>query len=176
MVDRALDTLAARGKSSHCYADPVPATTPSGADWIAVTGEELPVAQILSWTVQPGCGALVVFCGTVRDHSEGRAGITALEYEAFVEQVEPRLARVATAARSRWPEIDRLALLHRTGRLQVGDVSVVVAASTPHRAESFEAARFCIDTIKETVPIWKRETWAGGSDWAVCAHDLTDIR
>ena len=60
-------------------------------------------------------------------------------------------------------------LLHRIGRLRVGEVSVVVGASTPHRGEAFAAAQFCIDTLKHTVPIWKRETWAGGSDWSVCA-------
>ena len=103
----------------------------------------------------------MTFCGTVRDHSKGRAGVTWLEYEAYVEQVAPRLTRVATAARERWEKIGRLALLHRVGRLEVGEVSVVVVASTPHRAEAFAAAQFCIDTLKETVPIWKRETWSG---------------
>ena len=83
----------------------------------------------------------------------------------------PRLTDVATAARSRWPEIGRLALLHRVGRLEVGEVAVVVAASTPHRAEAFAAAQFCIDTLKHTVPIWKRETWEGGSDWSVCTPE-----
>ena len=93
-----------------------------------------------------------------------------LEYEAYEEHVVPRLADVACAARSRWPEIGRLVLLHRVGRLEVGEVAVVVAASTPHRAEAFAAAQFCIDTLKQTVPIWKHETWAGGSGWSVCEH------
>jgi molybdopterin synthase catalytic subunit len=88
---------------------------------------------------------------------------------------------VAATARTRWPQIGRLALLHRVGRLEVGEVAVVVAASTPHRAEAFAAAQFCIDTLKHTVPIWKRETWEGGCDWSLCApegaephiHDLS---
>mgnify|MGYP001350332321 CR=1 FL=1 len=147
-----------------------------GADWIGVTEEPLPAAEAMAWATQPGCGGLVTFCGTVRDHSDGRPGVTLLEYEAYLEQVEPRLASVATAARSRWPMIDRLALLHRVGPLQVCDVSVLVVVSTPHRAEAFEAARFCIDTIKQSVPIWKRETWADGSDWSVCTHDLLDLQ
>ncbi len=146
------------------------------ADWIGIHPGPLPVAQVLDWVVRPGCGALVVFCGTVRDHSEGREGVVSLEYEAYLEQVEPRLAGVAAATRSRWPMVGRLALLHRVGHLVVGDVSVVVAASTPHRAEAFEAARFSIDTIKQTVPIWKREVWADGSDWAECSHDLIDVQ
>jgi len=115
-----------------------------------------------------------VFCGTVRNHSDGRPGVVSLEYEAYLEQVEPRLMAVASTARARWP-VGRLALIHRVGRLEVGEVSVVVAVSTPHRAESFEAARFCIDTVKESVPIWKRETWSEGSDWALCPNELVDV-
>lgn len=147
---------------------------PAEADWVAVCEGPIPVAEITAWVVRPGCGGLVCFCGTVRDHSEGRAGVVALEYEAYLEQVEPRLAEVARAARARWPEIGRLALVHRVGRLVVEDVSVTVAVSTPHRAEAFEAARYCIDTIKTSVPIWKREQWSEGADWAVCSHDLVE--
>lgn len=148
---------------------------PPAADWVAVAEEPLPLAEVMTWTVQPGCGAVVTFCGTVRDHSEGRSGVVALEYEAYLEQVEPRLAKVASAARDRWPGVGRLALLHRVGRLEVGEISVIVAVSTPHRAEAFEIGRFCIDTVKESVPIWKRETWAQGSGWARCARDLVEI-
>jgi molybdopterin synthase catalytic subunit len=152
----------------------VAALPPPGRDWLGVCSERLPVSAVAEWVVQPHCGAVVTFCGMVRDHSEGRAGVTSLEYEAYVEQVEPCLAKVAAAARTRWPVVGRLALLHRVGRLAVGETSVVVAVSTPHRAEGFDAGRFCIDAIKETVPIWKRETWAEGSDWARCTHELID--
>jgi molybdopterin synthase catalytic subunit len=124
--------------------------------------------------MQPGCGAVVTFCGTVRDHSEGRSGVVSLEYEAYMEYAEPSLSKVARSARSRWRDIGRLALVHRVGRLEVGEISVVVAVSTPHRAEAFEAARFCIDEVKESVPIWKREVWADGSAWVVCSHDLVE--
>lgn len=141
---------------------------------MAVTEEAIAVGEVVGWIARPSCGALNVFCGTVRDHSEGRDKVVALEYEAYLEQVVPRLNEVGASARTRWPMVDRLAMLHRVGHLEVGEISVVVAVSTPHRAESFEVARFCIDTLKETVPIWKRETWAGGSDWAVCQHDLID--
>ena len=113
----------------------------------------------------------MTFLGTVRDHSEGRPGVTSLEYEAYVEQVAPRLTEVADSARERCAEIGRLALLHRVGRLEVEEVSVVVVASTPHRAEAFAAAQFCIDTLKHTVPIWKRETWSGGADWTLCSDE-----
>jgi molybdopterin synthase catalytic subunit len=148
------------------------ASTPSEADWVAVTSGPLPVAEALTWVVDPGCGAVVSFCGTVRDHSEGRPNVIAVEYEAYTDYVEIRLADVAVAARSRWPGLGRLALLHRVGRLEVGEVSVVVVVSTPHRSEAFAAARFCIDELKESVPIWKHETWAGGSGWAECAHQV----
>jgi molybdopterin synthase catalytic subunit len=147
---------------------------PDGPDWIGVTEAELPVDLASRWANLPRCGGIVTFCGTVRDHSDGRPGVTHLEYEAYVPQVVPRLADVANAARLRWAEIGRLVLLHRVGRLEVGEVSVVVAASTPHRGEAFAAAQFCIDTLKHTVPIWKRETWAEGSDWTLCANENAD--
>jgi molybdopterin synthase catalytic subunit len=141
---------------------------PVGGDWIAISGDQLPVDDAWKWAIVPECGGIVTFCGTVRDHSDGRVGVTSLEYEAYEEHVVPRLTDVATAARTRWPAIGRLALLHRVGRLKVGEVAVVVALSTPHRAEAFAAAQFCIDTLKQTVPIWKLETWEGGSDWSAC--------
>jgi molybdopterin synthase catalytic subunit len=147
---------------------------PTGEDWIAISQGELPVDAAWRWAGVAECGGIVTFCGTVRDHSDGRAGVTSLEYEAYEEQVVPRLATVAAAARTRWPQIGRLALLHRVGRLEVGEVAVVVVASTPHRAEAFAAAQFCIDTLKQTVPIWKRETWQGGSDWSRCAPEGTE--
>lgn len=148
---------------------------PPGADWVAVTEEPIPVADVVTWAVRPECGGLVTFCGTVRDHSEGRPGVVALEYEAYLDQVEPRLARVAAAARAGWAGVGRLALVHRVGRLEVGEVSVIVAVSAPHRDEAFAAARFCIDVVKESVPIWKREHWADGDDWASCSHRLVDL-
>jgi len=147
-------------------------TPPQSGDWVGVCTGPVPVEAAWRWAILPVCGGIVTFCGTVRDHSVGRPGVTWLEYEAYVEQVAPRLARVATAARERWGEIGRLVLLHRVGRLEVGEVSVVVVASTPHRAEAFGAAQFCIDTLKRTVPIWKRETWSGGTDWTLCSDDL----
>jgi molybdopterin synthase catalytic subunit len=140
-------------------------------NWVAISHDLLPVDDAWRWVGIPECGGIVTFCGTVRDHSDGRPGVTSLEYEAYEEHVVPRLTEVATTARARWPEIGRLALIHRVGRLEVGDVAVVVAVSTPHRAEAFAAAQFCIDTLKHTIPIWKRETWEGGSDWSMCSPE-----
>lgn len=147
---------------------------PAGETWIALTGEPLPVGDIAEWAVRPDCGALVLFSGTVRDHADGRSGVTRLVYEAYAEQVEPRLTAIAEEARQRWP-LGRLALLHRVGELTLGESSVICAATSAHRSEAFEAARWCIDTLKATVPIWKRETWDGGEDWGLCAHDVVEV-
>ncbi len=145
-----------------------------GDDWVELTEGPLDVAAAVAWVVQPSCGGVVAFVGTVRDHSEGRPGVTEIEYEAYPEYVESRLRKVASEARDRCPDVGRLALLHRTGRLAVTDASVVVAASAPHRDEAFDAARLCIDTLKATVPIWKREVWAGGEGWSAAGHELAE--
>jgi len=152
--------------STHC---------PTGDDWVGLGTEPLDVVAAMDWAVRPSCGAVVVFTGVVRDHAEGRANVTALTYEAYETEVEPRLTAIVTEARRRWPAVGRLALLHRTGRLVVGEGSVVVVASAPHRDAAFEAARWCIDTLKTTVPIWKRETWEGGDDWSACAHSVAEV-
>ena len=146
------------------------------SDWIALTSHALPVDRATTWAATTASGAVVTFCGIVRDHSEGRLGVTGLSYEAYEEEATRRLAAVAAETRRRWPVVERLVLLHRTGDLGLSEPSVVVVASSPHRPEAFEAARFAIDTLKETVPIWKREHWAGGSDWAECGHPVRDVR
>jgi molybdopterin synthase catalytic subunit len=148
---------------------------PASGDWIAVTAERLPVEEATSWATTQSAGAVVVFLGVVRDHSEGRDGVRGMTYEAYEEEAVTRLAAVAEEARRRWPVVERLALLHRIGDLELSDASVAVVASSPHRPEAFEAARFCIDTLKETVPIWKREHWADGSDWAESATPVRSV-
>lgn len=145
-----------------------------GDRWIALSDAPLPLDVASAWAVTASCGALVVFCGTARDHAPNRPGVTELVYEAYQEQATPRLAAVADEAARRWP-LGRIALLHRTGRLVPGDTAVVVAVSAPHRAEAFDAARWCIDTLKATVPLWKRETWDGGVDWGTDAVGLGEV-
>lgn len=137
----------------------------SGSEWVALATEALPVATVLDWVVVPGCGGNVAFTGTVRDHAEGREGVEYLDYEAYEEQAVARMQAVVDLARGKWPSLGRVAVLHRTGRLGVGEAAVIVAVSAPHRDESFEAARFCIDTLKAEVPIWKKEHWSSGEDW-----------
>lgn len=147
---------------------------PDDADWLGLTTVPLPLADASLWAVVPGCGAVVLFAGTVRDHADGRPGVSLLEYEAYEEHAGPRLRAVAAEARGRWPGVGRLVLLHRVGALAVTEVSVLVVVSAPHRTEAFDAARWCIDTVKSSVPIWKRETWAGGTDWGTCTVRLVD--
>lgn len=144
-------------------------------DWIALTHDPLPVDAATAWATTPSAGAVVVFLGVVRDHSEGRTGVRGLTYEAYEDAARARLAEIAADTRRRWPVVERLALLHRLGDLELSEASVAVVASSPHRPEAFDAARHCIDTLKETVPIWKREHWDGGSDWGTCAHDLRPV-
>ncbi|MBK5223599.1 MAG: molybdenum cofactor biosynthesis protein MoaE [Acidimicrobiia bacterium] len=143
--------------------------------WVGLTDETLPLGHAAEWVVRDDCGAVVVFSGTARDHAEGRPGVSLLEYEAYAEQAVPRLAAIADEARIRWPGVGRIALLHRTGPVPVGESAVVVAVSSPHRAEAFDAARFGIDALKSTVPIWKRETWDGGDSWGLEAQHITEV-
>lgn len=146
-----------------------------GDDWVALLDDDLPVAEASAWVVRPQCGATVTFTGTARDHAPGRPDVHLLEYEAYEGPAGERLQAVAAEARRRWPDLGRVALLHRTGRLAVGDAAVVVAVSSPHRAAAFEAARFAIDELKRTVPIWKREIWAGGESWGLEAQHVTEV-
>jgi molybdopterin synthase catalytic subunit len=146
----------------------------SGHDWFALVESPLPVHVATDWVVRPDCGGVVTFVGTARDHSEGRPDVELLEYEAYETQVVPRLAQVAAEARARWSTVGNIALLHRIGPLQVTEAAVVVAVSAPHRDEAFAAARFCIDALKQSVPIWKKERWDGGESWGLEAQHLED--
>jgi molybdopterin synthase catalytic subunit len=150
-----------------------PPTT--GEDWIGLSTAPLPSDAALAWVVRRDCGAAVLFVGTVRDHAEGRPGVVSLDYEAYEHEAEARMAAVAAEARARFAGVGRVALLHRTGPLAVTEAAVAVAVSAPHRDEAFDAARFCIDTLKASVPIWKKETWSGGEAWGTDAIPLTEV-
>lgn len=140
--------------------------------WFAVTPSELPIGELYQWAVRPDCGAVVLFSGTVRDHADGRTDVTSLEYEAYEEAVIPVFEQIAAEARRKYPQVGRIAIVHRTGLLQLGESSVIVVVSSAHRAMAFDAARYAIDALKESAPIWKKENWAGGSDWGTGAHDI----
>lgn len=113
---------------------------------------------------RPGCGAVVTFLGTVRDLTDGRV-TSALDYEAYPAMAETKLAHIEVEVRARWP-VGGLLMVHRLGHLAVGEVSVAVAVSCPHRDQAFEACRYAIDRLKEIVPIWKCENGADGqTEW-----------
>ncbi len=146
-----------------------------GDEWVALSERPLPVAEASSWVVVPSSGAAVTFTGTARDHAPGRPGVHRLEYEAYEEHAIARLRAVVAEARTRWPAVARVAVLHRTGVVALGEAAVVVAVSAPHRAEAFEAARFAIDELKRTAPIWKREAWDGGESWGLESQHITTV-
>jgi molybdopterin synthase catalytic subunit len=148
---------------------------PDAPTWVGLTEATLPIGTVADWAVLPSCGAVVTFTGTARDHAEGRPDVSGLAYEAYESQIAPRFTAIADEARQRWPDLGRIAILHRTGDVAIGEASVVVAVSSPHREAAFEAARWCIDSLKATAPIWKRETWAGGESWGLDARELSDL-
>jgi molybdopterin synthase catalytic subunit len=143
-----------------------------GDNWLGLTTEPLSSESALAWAEKPSCGAVACFVGTVRDHAEGRTGVRAIDYEAYAPQVLPRFEAIVAAARERWPDLGRAVVWHRVGRVELGEASVVVVVSSPHRAEAFEACRYLIDTLKATAPIWKQETWEGGTDWSLAARPI----
>lgn len=149
---------------------------PDGDDWFGLFDSDLPIASAYDWAVRPSCGAVVLFSGTIRDHAEGRSGVEHLTYEAYEAQAVVRFVDIGTELRRRWPDTGRVGLLHRVGQLTVGESSVVAVVSAPHRTEAFEAARYAIDALKESAPIWKHEVWADGADWGTGAKDLRDAR
>lgn len=149
---------------------------PDSADtWLGLSPDPLPSTEVAEWVVLPECGAVVQFSGTARDHSRDRPGVDLLQYEAYEEVVEPRLGDIAAEMRRRFDGLGRVALLHRVGSLAVGEPAVVVAVSSAHRDAAFEAARFAIDTLKTTVPIWKRERWQGGESWGLEAQHIAEL-
>jgi molybdopterin synthase catalytic subunit len=151
-----------------------PTVSPPGGDsWFALTESALPIAALYEWALRPDCGAVVLFSGTVRNHADGRTGVSLLEYEAYESQVVTKMVAIGDEARTRWPDLGRFGILHRIGAMGVTESSVVVVASSPHRPLAFEAARFGIDALKATVPIWKREHHDGGVDWGLAATDVT---
>jgi molybdopterin synthase catalytic subunit len=131
---------------------------------IRLTTEAIDYFALTEQVRRPGCGAVVTFLGTVRDLTEGRVTV-ALDYEAYPGMAEKKLGEIEADTRARWP-VGEIVLVHRLGRLEVGEVSVAVAVSCPHRGQAFEACRHAIDRLKEIVPIWKKENWSDGtSEW-----------
>ena len=137
---------------------------------VAVSADPIDATALLDFVSAPECGAVVLFLGTVRNHSKGKTDVTHLEYEAYDGVVEAKLAEIVAEAAARWP-VPRVAVVHRVGTVAVGEASVAVAVSSPHRADAFEAGRYLIDELKKRVPIWKKEHWPGGAEWVREDHE-----
>jgi molybdopterin synthase catalytic subunit len=139
---------------------------------ILLTRDVIDHATVTEQVRRPDCGAVVTFLGTVRDLT-GERRTVALDYDAYPGMAEKKMAEIEHDTRERWPVGD-LVLVHRLGHLEVGDVSVAVAVSCPHRAQAFEACRHAIDRLKELVPIWKKENWADGTtEWVHPGEEKT---
>ncbi|MGH8982142.1 MAG: molybdenum cofactor biosynthesis protein MoaE, partial [Acidimicrobiales bacterium] len=147
----------------------------AGDDWIGLSRSPVQTELAVRWATLPSCGAVVTFTGTVRDHADGREGVDQIVYEAYEAPALDRMAAVVADARSRWPAIARVAVLHRLGQLRVGDTAVSVVVSSPHRHDAFAAGGHVIDTVKETVPIWKYERWHDGEDWGTRAQPVRSV-
>ncbi len=139
-----------------------------GVGWVAMlfelTAEVLSADKLLAHVRKDEAGAVVLFYGVVRNENVGRR-VLYLEYDAYPEMAEPEMRRVAEEIRARWPEVTEIAVQHRTGRLEIGEASLLVAVSAPHRREAFEAAHAYVDLLKERVPVWKKEVFEGGEEW-----------
>jgi molybdopterin synthase catalytic subunit len=129
-----------------------------------VTTEKLSVDEVVARLADPAIGAISVFVGVVRGDTEGRE-VRYLEYEAYPEMAEGMLRQIGDEIQARWKTIQKIAIVHRVGRLEVGEISVVIALSAAHRPELFDALHYAIDRLKEIVPIWKKEVWTDGSEW-----------
>lgn len=136
--------------------------TPDPRDRFVLTFAPLVLAEVYDLAADPASGAVVVMSGTVRDQTDGKA-VVSLEYQAYEPMALRVFAQIAADLRRQWPMVKRVVIYHRTGHLTIGEISVLVAVSCPHRAEAFAACQYAIDTLKHNAPIWKKEHWADGS-------------
>ncbi len=134
---------------------------------VKVTESALDIPACIAWVMSPQSGGIDVFIGTVRDATKGKA-VVRLEFEAYVPMAMSEMHKLAAQAMEKWP-LHKVLLHHRTGVLAIGEVPVVIAVSAAHRNAAFDACRFLIDTLKQTVPIWKKEIFEDGEVW-VAAH------
>ena len=132
---------------------------------VRVIPESIDPEEQRDWGADRRAGAVVQFLGTVRDHSPGKTDLTHLSYEAYQEQVEGSISEIVEEATGKW-DLLAVAVDHRVGDVKLMEPSVSITVSSEHRAEAFEAARFVIDELKVRAPIWKKEHWPGGAEWA----------
>ncbi len=134
---------------------------------IAITDQPINTQEIIASVQADGAGAINLFIGTVRNQTQAKP-VVKLDFEAFDSMAVKKMQEIANQASVKWP-IQKVAIVHRKGSLQIGDAAVVIAVSTPHRKASFEACEYIINTLKEVVPIWKKEIFEDGAVW-VAAH------
>jgi molybdopterin synthase catalytic subunit len=131
---------------------------------IKITQDPIDVSAVTTSVADDGSGATVLFIGTVRDHSDETGQVSEMYYEAYTEMAEEAMKKIEAEAISRW-KLKKFAAVHRIGTMRVGEVSVAIAVSAEHRREAFEACQYAIDTIKKTVPLWKKEISNSSSRW-----------
>ena len=127
-----------------------------------ITSDEIELGDVIRAVEAGDAGAIVHFLGVVRNNTEGRE-VSYLEYEAYPPMAEKKMAEIAQEIYEKWG-LNRIAMIHRVGRLEIGEVSVAVAVASPHRKEAFEACHYAMNRLKQIVPIWKREVWADGAE------------
>ena len=127
-----------------------------------ITSDEIELGDVVRAVEAGDAGAIVHFLGVVRNNTEGRE-VSYLEYEAYPPMAEKKMAEIAQEIHEKWG-LDRVAMIHRVGRLEIGEVSVAVAVASPHRREAFEACHYAMNRLKQIVPIWKREVWTDGEE------------
>ena len=154
---------------------PAVESTPNGPVWVRATLDPIDPATLQQWAATPECGAVASFLGVVRDHSADRAGVTAITYEAYEGAMGTALAAVADRVLQEVPEVQRLGIWHRTGRIGLGECSLIVVVGTPHRAEGFAACEFAVETVKASLPIWKYEHSSEGGGWSSSGQPLVDL-
>lgn len=134
---------------------------------IKILDTPLDIQTCLDFVTSPSAGGIDIFVGTVRNQTKGKE-VQRLEFEAYEKMAVSEMKKIAEQAIAKWP-VQKILIHHRVGALQIEDIAVIIAVATPHRKASFEACQFCIDTLKETVPIWKKEIFTDGEVW-VAAH------
>ncbi|MEO6456319.1 MAG: molybdenum cofactor biosynthesis protein MoaE [Ginsengibacter sp.] len=134
---------------------------------IKISGEPLHIQSCINWVMSPECGGINVFIGTVRNATKGKT-VVRLEFEAYESMALSEMNKIAEDVFKKWP-VQKILIHHRTGVLQTGEVPVVIAVAATHRDAAFEACRYTIDTLKQTVPIWKKEVFEDRGVW-VAAH------
>lgn len=128
-----------------------------------ITDQPISLEEVVRKVIRPEAGAVTTFIGTVRELTNGKRTLF-LQYEAYVSMAEKMLTQIGHEIMERWPEA-KVAITHRIGRLDISDIAVVIAVSTPHRKDAYEANQYAIERIKQIVPIWKKEHWEDGTEW-----------